>query len=165
MRNPLHIPAVRRRLAAAVGVLLPLAAAAQEPNKLHIHFADGTTTAIELYTRPQVTFEGDRVVVASPVATMSYAAADVLRFTYSINGEMVGVQSPESKDLYRNDGEQLTFDAAVSASSVQLFAEDGKQMPVSLTTANGRASLSLSSLPAGVYVLKVNGRTSKIVKR
>ena len=162
MRNPLHIPAVRRRLAAAVGVLLPLAAAAQEPNKLHIHFADGTTTAIELYTRPQVTFEGDRVVVASPVATMSYAAADVLRFTYSINGVPNSIGEVQASPA---EGEQLTFDAAADASSVQLFAEDGKQMPVSLTTVNGRASLSLSSLPAGVYVLKVNGRTSKIVKR
>lgn len=139
---------------------------ADEPATLLIHFADGTTTAIQLYTRPQITFVGDRVNIKSTVAEFSYPATDVLRFNYSINGEIVGVTQPKaSSEIYRQEGERLTFDPSIPASSIQLFAEDGKRIPVNLATTAGRLILSITNLPAGVYMLSVNGRTSKIVKR
>ena len=49
---------------------------------LVLHHADGTTTDVELYTQPRVEFQNDRVLITSPVLSMDYAKADVLRFTY-----------------------------------------------------------------------------------
>ena len=138
--------------------------AAGTPVTMTLHHADGTTTSVQLYTRPQVTFAGDQVVIKSPVATMTYAAADVLRITYG--GDIpVRVDDPRAEQPYTEQDGALVFDANVKAADVQLFAEDGKRLPVSVRTANGRPSLSLASLPAGVYVLSVNGRTSKFVKK
>lgn len=156
------------RLATLLAAML-LAASPQaraESNSLLIHFADGTSASIQLYTRPRVTFEGDRVCVRSSVADFSYPAAEVLRFQYRVNDHTVGADAPEAAgETFRQEDGNITFDASVPAAAIQLFAEDGKLMPVSLATANGRSVLSLSPLPAGVYVLKVNGQTSKIVKR
>ena len=158
---------LRRPVAAAVlawAASAPLSAG--EPVVMNIHHADGTTTAVRLYTRPQVTFSGDQVVVKSPVATMTYAATDVLRITYG--GDIPvpnAIGAPHAEQAYTEQDGALVFDASVRPSDVQLFAEDGKRLPVSVRTVNGRPSLSIASLPAGVYVLSVNGRTSKFVKR
>lgn len=154
-----------RWLFAFLALVLSVSASAlaANPVTLNIHLADGTVQSVQLYTRPQVTFEDDRVVFTSPVATFSYDAKQVLRFTYS------GIQSdkasfPQAKDLFRQQGEQLLFDPSVKTSAIHLFTEDGRRLPVSLVTSNGRPSLSLKSLPAGVYVLSVNGQTSKLMK-
>lgn len=155
-----------KRLLAVVALLLSVSTAvlADDPVMLNIHLADGTVQSVLLYTRPQVTFEDGRVVFTSSVATFSYDAQQVLRFTFS--GSLpVWVSSPESQASYRRQGEQLFFDAKVKASAIQLFTEDGRRLPVNVQTSNGRISLSLQPLPAGVYVLSVNGQTSKIVKR
>ena len=140
-------------------------AMADDSVTLNIHLSDGTVQSIQLYTRPLVTFEGDKVVFTSSVATFTYDAQQVLRFTYSGGTLPDKVTSPETKDLYRQTDEQLIFDAKVKASDIQLFSEDGKCMPVNVQTSNGRPAFSLKNLPAGVYMLSVNGRTSKVVKK
>lgn len=197
-----------------------LSVQAQDRTTLHVWLADGTTTDILLYTRPLVTFKGDKVVITSPVATFTYDAKDVLRFTYSgtgtaishllgdvngdgrisitdavyvvnyvlklpaanfhadaadVNGDghisitdavmIVNMILNQGDSSFVTEGEEIILDGNVKSSEIQLFSEDGKRRPVSLSSVNGRSSLSLKSLPAGVYQLKVNGRTSKIVKR
>lgn len=158
---------LRRLMAAAVLALAVAApASAGTPVTMTLHHADGTTTTVSLYTRPQVTFVGEQVVIKSPVATMTYAAADVLRITYGGDIPVLNsIGSPNAEQPYTEQDGALVFDANVKAADVQLFAEDGKRLPVSVRTANGRPTLSLASLPAGVYVLSVNGRTSKFVKK
>lgn len=165
MRHHPFFPGLCRCLAALVMLLASATVMADGPVQLNIHLADGTVESIQLYTRPQVTFESDRVIFTSSVATFSYDAQQVLRFTYSGGSLPDKVASPDAGDLFRQQGEQILFDAKVKASDVQLFGEDGKRLPATIQTANGRPSLSLKHLPAGVYVLSVNGRTSKVVKK
>lgn len=153
-----------RRMLLVFSVLctvLPLQTAAQ--TTLHVWKADGTTTDIRLYTRPLVTFEGDKVVITSPVATFTYDAREVLRFTYS--GTETAVRRPKGDASYRQEGKLLIFDAKVKSSEIHLFSEDGKRLPTRVQNVHGRPTLSLSTLAAGVYVLSVNGQTSKILKR
>lgn len=156
-----------RWLFAFLALVLSVSASAlaANPVTLNIHLADGTVQSVQLYTRPQVTFEDDRVVFTSPVATFSYDAKQVLRFTYTIDHHPTIESSPATQKLFCQQGEQLLFDSSVKTSAIHLFTEDGRRLPVSLVTSNGRPSLSLKNLPAGVYVLSVNGQTSKLMKR
>ena len=156
---------LRRLLMAAALVCLPPSLMAGGPVTLNIHLADGTTQSVQLYTRPQVTFEGDRVVFTSPVVTFSYDAQQVLRFTYSGRDMPTGIAEADAGTPFSQQGEHLLFDASVKVADIQLFTDDGKRLPVSLQTDGGRPVLSLSALPAGVYLVSINGRTSKIVKR
>ena len=168
MKNKLTIiPSFALRLFAVVFFLLSISIAvmADEPVTLNIHLSDGTTQSIMLYTRPQVTFEGDRVVFTSPVATFSYDAQQVLRFTFSGSTKPDRVTAPDAYDLYRQTEEQLIFDAKVKASEIQLFREDGMRMSIDVKTSDGRPTLTIKNLPAGIYLLKVNDRTSKILKK
>ena len=67
------IPSYVLRLFAVVSFLQTISTAvmADDPVTLNIHLSNGTIQSILLYTRPQVTFEGGRVVFTSPVATFS----------------------------------------------------------------------------------------------
>ena len=161
------IPSYALRLFAVVVFLQNISTAvmADEPVTLNVHLSDGTTQSILLYTRPQVTFEGDRVVFTSPVATFSYDAQLVVRFTYSGSKKPDRVTAPEAYEPYRQTEEQLIFDAKVKASDIQLFREDGMRMSIDVKNSDGRPSLSIKTLPSGVYLLKVNDRTSKILKK
>lgn len=165
MRNKTNMNVVHRAMMALVCLMAFASTRAEERITLRVWFADGTTTDVQLYTRPQVTFQDDKVVITSPIATFTYDAQQVLRFTYAGGKTPIKVENAKADAAYHQKGELILFDAKVKASDVQLFTEDGKRLSAKVTNVNGRPTLSLTALPAGVYLLKVNGRTSKILKK
>lgn len=131
---------------------------------LVLHHADGTTTDVELYTQPRIEFKGDSVIITSPVLDMEYAAADILRFTYKGKGTS-GVSSPLKQADYSQENDKLIFHGIKSSDKVAVYKTNGVRVPVRLSFSSGEtASLPLNSIPSGVYMLSVNGRTSKFTK-
>ncbi len=136
---------------------------AQKNSTLVLWHADGTQTRIELFKKPQVTFDGDMICFNSPILNVQYPASDVLKFTYE--GLTTAINSPQAAVSYRQDGERILFDSSVKPSSIALYTADGARVPVSLQPTSQGAVLSLSGIPSGVYFLSVNGKTSKFMKR
>lgn len=130
---------------------------------LVLQHANGTTTDVELYTMPQVKFDGDRVLITSTVLDMEYAKRDVLRFTYK--GGALGISSPKSKANVSQQNGQLVFHGIKSSDQVAVYTANGIRIPARLQCSGSSATLSLSAIPSGVYLLSVNGRTSKFTKR
>ena len=129
---------------------------------LVLHHADGTTTDVELYTQPLVKFQGDRVLITSPVLDMDYPKDNVLRFTYK--GGSLGQSSPKAEADYSRDGDRLVFHNVKATDDVAVYRTNGIRVPVRLTVSGTDAVLPLSQIPQGVYLLSVNGRTSKFTK-
>jgi hypothetical protein len=131
---------------------------------LVLHHADGTTTDVELYTQPRIEFKGDRVIITSPVLDMEYAADDILHFTYKGKGTS-GINSHLKQADYSQENDKLIFHGVKSTDKVAVYKTNGVRVPVRLnTTADDNVTLSLSAISSGVYLLSVNGRTSKFTK-
>ena len=130
---------------------------------LVLHHVDGTTTDVELFTMPQVKFQNDKVLITSTVLDMEYSKSDVLKFTYK--GGTSGISSPKEQADYSQENGQLVFHGIKSTDKLAVYAVNGIRVPVRLQHSGSSATLSLSSIPSGVYVLSVNGRTSKFTKR
>ncbi|MBR4897492.1 MAG: T9SS type A sorting domain-containing protein [Prevotella sp.] len=130
---------------------------------LVLHHADGTTTDVQLYMQPQVKFQNDRVLITSTVLNMDYAKTDILRFTYKGDGS--GIGTPNAKAAYTYRDGQLVFHGVKSSDAVAIYKSNGIRVPVNLNRQGSDVVLSLSQIPTGVYLLKVNGRTSKFTKR
>lgn len=131
---------------------------------LVLHHADGTTTDVELYTQPRIEFRGDRVVITSPVLDMEYPVSDIFRFTYKGKGTS-GISIPQQQADYTQENDKLIFHGVKSTDKVAVYKTNGVRVPVSLTaTADDDVMLSLTAIPSGVYLLSVNGRTSKFTK-
>lgn len=129
---------------------------------LVLQHADGNTTEVELYTKPKVTFEGNKLFVKSSIINLEYQVGDVIRFYYK--GKGTEINSVQQEADYEQYDEQLVLHNIKSEDNVAVYNLNGIRVPVRFTFSNGNASLPLSSIPAGVYLLDVNGKTVKFMK-
>ena len=137
-------------------------AMAQDKATLVLYHADGTTTDVALYLKPRVVFDGDMVRITSTVLDMEYPKANILRFSYKGSG--TGITAPKNDADYTREGDRLVFHGISSTDKVAVYTTNGIRVPVCLSAASDDVTLSLSSIPQGVYVLSVNGKTSKFVR-
>ena len=129
---------------------------------LVLHHSTGTTTDVELYTQPLVTFANDKVLVKSCVLNMEYPNEDIVCFTYK--GKGTAITTPKSEVNYSQSDSQLIFHNIKSIDDVAIFKSNGIRVPVSLIRSGNDVVLTLSQIPHGVYLLSVNGRTSKFTR-
>lgn len=130
---------------------------------LVLHHANGTTTDVELYKMPQVKFQDDKVLITSTVLDMEFSKFDVLKFTYK--GGASGITSPSVKARYTQEDGRIVFHGINATDKLVVYALNGIRVPVNFQRSGSYASLPLASIPSGVYVLSINGRTSKFTKR
>lgn len=130
---------------------------------LVLHHANGTTTDVELYKMPQVKFQDDKVLITSTVLDMEFSKFDVLKFTYK--GGASGITSPSVKASYTQEDGRIVFHGINATDKLVVYALNGILVPVNFQRSGSYASLPLASIPSGVYVLSINGRTSKFTKR
>ncbi len=145
------------------GLFVILGKANAQTQALVLHHADGSTTDVELYTEPKVTFSPDKVFIKSSVLDIEYAATDVLRFTYKGNG--AGIDCVKSEADYEQQDGHIVFHGVDAADKVAVYRTDGVRLPVRLVQQGSDAVLPLSSVPTGVYLVNVNGKTSKFVRK
>lgn len=125
--------------------------------------ADGTKTDVELFTKPNVRFDNDKVHVTSSVANLEYEKNDVIRFTYK--GKNTGIASPSIDSDYSHEDGRIVFHNIKSTDKIALYNTNGIRIPIRLTVQGSSAILPLSSVPSGIYLLNINGRTSKFTKK
>lgn len=152
----------RQKMLILALLMFALNASAQNNATLVLHHADGTTTDVALYLKPRVVFDGDLVRITSTVLDMEYPKSNILRFSYTGNGS--SINTPQSEASFTRDGDRLIFHGISSTDKVAVYNSDGIRVPVHLSAASDGVTLSISSIPKGVYVLSVNGKTSKFVR-
>ncbi len=135
---------------------------AQSNATLVLWHADGTTTDVALYLMPKVEFSGDKVRITSTVLDMEYPKENILRFSYKGSG--TGISSPKAEADYSREGDRIVFHGISTTDKVAIYTTNGIRVPAHLTAIGDGVMLSLSSIPQGVYVLSVNGRTSKFTR-
>lgn len=130
---------------------------------LVLHHANGTTTDVDLYTMPQVKFQDDKVFITSTVLEMEYPKTDVLRFTYK--GRSSGISEAKTKANVSQKNGLLVFNGIKASDKIAVYTVKGILVPVHIHRSGTSATLPLSAIPSGAYLLSVNGRTSKFMKR
>ena len=124
--------------------------------------ADGTTTDVELFTLPHVKFQNNMVYITSTVLNMEYPKENILRFTYK--GNSSGISNPSHQANYSQEKDQLVFRGLKDTDVIAIYKTNGIRVPVSITRSGDTTTLPLSAIPSGVYLLNVNGKTSKFTK-
>ena len=130
---------------------------------LVLHHPDGNTTHVELYTQPRIEFQGDRVFITSTVLYMDYDKRDILSFTYK--GSTLGISNLKEKPNVSQENGQIVFHGIKSTDKISVHTLKGIRIPIRMQQSGSTATLPLSAIPSGAYLLTVNGRTSKFTKR
>ena len=125
--------------------------------------SDGTTTDVERFTQPNIQFKNKKVYVTSSVVSFEYDEKDVVRFTYKKID--TGITSPLPNTDYSQESGQIVFHDIKSTDKIALYKTNGILVPIHLNIHGDNATLPLSSIPSGIYLLNVNGRTSKFTKK
>lgn len=144
---------------------LTTAMATGEPNTLVVKLLSGETTDYYLYTKPKLLFTGSELIVKSDSYEASYQLSQLDRY-YFIHSDINVVDSPEgdTPGMSRN-GERLVFSGLLPNATVSVYSTSGNEVGKVKATSDGCATLSLSPLPQGVYIVKYGNVTTKIQKR
>ena len=132
---------------------------------LTVYTKDGAHHEFQLFDQPQVTFRDGNLCIQTRKDEVSFALADVAYYNFE-KGYFDSIEDATlpSEGLTFKDGE-IVASQLPEGSVVSIYSLDGKMVASATASSSGTASLSLRALPTGVYVVKANDITYKILKR
>lgn len=132
---------------------------------LIILFKDQTTQTFELEDMPVITVKGLDLKVETNNADVTIPLKDIVRYYFKVNS-ITGIDevniNQESLD-YKNG--ILVMRGLKAGSVVSIYSLDGKLRQSITVPRDGFFRCSLASLQSGVYIVKANSLSYKIMKR
>lgn len=123
-----------------------------EGMSLKVTLNDGNIRTFTMTDKPVVTFGATDMKITAPGAEVTYPRADVRNITFVDNDTLSVVDGFTSNYYY--DGTEFRCEG----SDIAVYDINGRFV---LT---GRDRVSTASLPNGIYVIKANNTTIKIIK-
>ena len=125
---------------------------------------DGQTHTINLNQEPVTTYEDGNLVITTINATISYPLETIRKFVY-ISGTDDIQNIKGDKFEISKDGKFLTLSGLKSDTEAYLYSVNGMLMERIRVTSSTSISINLESYPLGVYMIKVDGATYKIMNQ
>lgn len=140
---------------------------AQSGEKLYVYAKDGTTYSFVLNDLQKITFSGENVnlyPVSGAVMALPIDAISVV--TFKSKSTSLPVIKKASLKLFV-DADKLSIESDMDITAVKLYNVQGKLLKSQSINSNS-ANISLSSYPAGAYIVQVFGggvSVHKIIKK
>ena len=131
---------------------------------LQIVKADGQTHTINLNQEPVTTYEDGNLVITTINATISYPLETIHKFVYISGTEDIQNIKGDKFEISK-DGRFLTLSGLKNDTDAYLYSVNGILMERIHVTASTSTSINLESYPLGVYMIKVDGATYKIMNQ
>ena len=134
---------------------------------------DGSRYAYALDEHPVVTYSNGELLLETHTQQVSYLADEVRKFTFSLsdiscegeNPPAVSVSSLEYQQQFSLQQGDIYFGGCRAGSPISIYTLDGKLLQTVTADANGNARLVTGTYPGGVYIIKTETITHKIIKR
>ena len=128
--------------------------------------ADGSKAFYELNDMPETTFEDGKLVIRTQSATVEYPMSEVLRYTYDGVGTN-GVSKARGLHgaMVKQEPNSVTIVNLKEGSQVQLFNSEGTLLDTKISNGDEPVVISVASQPDGVYMVKYETQTLKLIKR
>lgn len=132
--------------------------------RLVIWQKDGSKVSYNLDEQPKTTFTADDLVITTATTTVNYPLSKIQRYTYE--GAQLSVRNVKEQGIsISHDGNNIIVKGLPKGKSMTIHRIDGTQLLAKRSDGSARLTLSLNSLPAGVYVIKADEITYKFLKR
>jgi len=130
---------------------------------LEVWTHNGEKIIYGLNERPVVTYSGDNLVITTEDISINYPLADLHKFTFGTSkvSRVDEVSSPAGK--IQQQDKTLIFNDFSPNEKVSIYNIDGRQEVVCNIASDGSSSISISSLSAGVYIVKTKSIVHKIL--
>lgn len=145
--------------------LSKVAKAQENSNNLIVWSKDGTKVTYALMENPKVRFTESDLIISTNNIEVNYSLENIARFTYELK-ENTAVRNLKNDEVsFKMNGELLLFSSLKANSTVSIYSLNGTLVFNKTVKSAGDYSYPLSGLNTGVYFVKVNSLTYKIVKR
>lgn len=142
--------------------LLSLSGMAQRLDYLTLRATDGSMQSVKIDVGTVITFKDGVMTATTADAIQSFNLTDISSFFFSAEPTAINLLEM-SKAKVSLSANQLSVHGP-QAATVQVFAANG-QLVAAFTKSTAHAEVFGVNLPSGVYVVKVNGQTSKLMVR
>ncbi len=132
---------------------------------LVLNFSNGETKSINLQEIKNITLANGSLAVNSFDGTSETASfTSLAKITFSGNFSAISdIEAGTNNPAVSLQGDVLEISGLNGTQSVDVFSTAG--MRVISTTITDNGSLSVSELPSGVYIVKIESQTFKFIKR
>jgi len=135
-----------------------------QSQQLVVWLKNGEKIHYDLEERPKTTFSDANIVITTNTLETNYPLEQVLRYTYENVSTDIRIL-PDNQIRISQNNNVLTLENLKSNTSVQLFSIDGKLLETHKASSDAPISISLKAYPLGVYIIKANGVTYKMMKK
>jgi len=130
---------------------------------------DGSVTKFALTDVPVVSFDGDSIEVTAAGEVLKFDLIGVSGYTFSEEDVTTGVNSPtvDAGDTTKPSFKagSAGFSGLKNGSTILVYTITGKAVAAVTADAEGNATVDLSQLPKGIYIIKTPGKSYKIVNK
>ena len=160
----------KNRLLTWVTCCLLGASAAYAQNKqtaLVVRMADDTVESFYLSEKPEVTFEGQNLNIVSSKMEVNFLRRDIKEVYF--DQVVTGIRQTSMNELrfvYQNDSEITLYGLTDADKPIRVYDANGQLSHADIQISGDSATISLSSLHKGVYIIKTGNRQSiKIIRK
>lgn len=135
----------------------------KETYDLIITTQDNKETRIGLKEKPVITFSGSDMVISSQSTDLSFPVDNIKDLTYS--NEEAGID-----DVYEDSGIFIYNDTIYimntgNPAHIGIYGLDGKKMDTPIKNDGTHSVIDLTMYAPGIYIIKVNNNSFKILKK
>lgn len=142
-----------------------LLCAQQRAESLMIKLLSGETLSFMLDECPKITFSDTELIITSELYETSYPLADLNNYTFSFK-DASGIKSVESgDDKVLQTENMISINGLNPQADIIVYSVNGIIVVSTVADKNGNATVNLSGLPHGVYIVKYGKKSTKICKK
>lgn len=133
--------------------------------QLIIETIDGETQTIALTSQPKITIKNGELIIASDESEISLPVQSVSKYTFSQVDDSGIKQIENTEAPFSMSDNRIIFNSSQSSRNVMFYSVGGVLLRSFTIRPGSGGYFDISSLVPGVYIVRVNDITVKIVKR
>lgn len=157
---------MKRYIIAVVALVLSAAAmmAQTVEHSLVVNKKSGETVEYKFKNDPKVSFVEQDMVITTGTDNVHHPIADLQNLTFSKTVGLDNVTDKKADIIVTFTGETIIFEGLDEGMVLAIFSLDGKKLADGRADSDGRATVAISDLEAGVYVASSPIHSFKFVK-
>lgn len=135
-------------------------------NTLTIHQKDGQQFSFGFDDKPVITYTDTDLVLKTTRTEVQYPLASVAKFTFiDVEDAVIPVKQDSNAAKLELVNYMVSITGAKAGITVTVIGADGKTLGNYKTDSEGSVTFSIADLPQGLYIIKSEDLTCKILKK
>lgn len=134
-------------------------------NTLTIHQKDGQQFSFGFADKPVITYTESDLVLKTAKTELQYPLAQLAKFTFTdIDDAVIFIKDDKATQLVL-DNYAVNITGIKAEATITLIGSDGKTVGTYKADADGGVTFSIADFPVGIYIIKSENLTYKILKK